>query len=145
MILKARLPLVLIILVYACTFPKFKNPNEASVAFPEYSVVFNEIDNFATLTINGEQIFRNETIIRAADKPIVVDIKESLQVGDNTIQITLFDDPASQCLSNEWHINFDIYSKGELFEYWQQRNEPGDQCEEGIKVDKTFTLALANL
>ncbi len=136
--------MVFVLLIGSCRFPKFKDPNEKKISIPDYAVVFNEIDNFATLTINGEEVFVNETLLRSADDPVVIDIKSHLKPGDNSIQIQLMDTPRGQCLTNEWNINYDIYGNGELFDYWQQRNEPGDNCADEIKVSKEYTMTVSS-
>ena len=132
---------ILVLATFSCGFPKFQNPNESPLEVPDYAVVFNEVDDFATLVINGKEVFQNERIHYASDDPIIVDIKSHLRVGNNTIAITLTDTPKGQCLNNTWNINFDIYSGGELYEYWQQRDEKGE-CEDGVKVEKEYTLTL---
>ena len=134
----------LLLLTSACTIPKFQNPNDKVIEVPTHAVVFNRIDETATVTVNGEVVYENELLLRQSDDPIVVDIKEFLRVGENNVEITLSDTPEGRCMNNEWGINYDLHINGEIFDYWQQQND-GFSCEDGIKVRKEYTVEVASL
>lgn len=134
-------PLILLLLVLTeCRFPKFEKPNEDISDVPQYGVVFYEIDNEATIWVNDQEVFQNESNLSSTDNKIIVDLQEHLRRGVNKLDIKLKDIPNDRCLVNTWSISYDIYEKGKIMDYWQEKNPNNDECKEEYKVEKTYEL-----
>ena len=127
-----------------CRFPKFEKPADKGEDYeaPEYGIVFHEIDNEAQVYVNDQLVWQTDELLKADMKKVVVDLQPSLRRGPNTINIKLLDHPGSSCLNNEWKVNYDLYSQGEIFDYWSQDSKYEMDCTEGVKVDKTHDLTL---
>ncbi len=107
---------------------------------PQYGVVFYEIDNEATIWVNDQEVFQNESNLSSTDNKIIVDLQEHLRRGVNKLDIKLKDIPNDRCLVNTWSISYDIYEKGKIMDYWQEKNPNNDECKEEYKVEKTYEL-----
>lgn len=132
------------LLMLACRFPKFEKPVDTGENYvtPEFGIVFHEIDNEAQVFVNDQQVWQTDELLRADMDKVVVDLQPHLKRGENTINIKLLDHPGSSCLNNEWKVNYDLYSDGEIFDYWSQDSKYEMDCTEGVKVDKSHALTL---
>lgn len=130
--------------IAACRFPKFEKPVDKGENYetPEFGIVFHEIDNEAQVYVNDQLVWSTDELLRADMDKVVVDLKANLRRGNNTINIKLLDHPGSSCLNNEWKVNYDLYSAGEIFDYWSQDSKYEMDCTEGVKVDKTHDLSI---
>ncbi len=130
------------LIIVACRFPKFEKPADKGETYetPEFGIVFHEIDNEAQVFVNGTLVWQTSELLRADMDKVVVDLSPNLRRGQNTVDIKLLDHPGTSCLNNEWKVNYDLYSEGEIFDYWSQDSKYEMDCTEGVKVDKTHTL-----
>ena len=132
--------ILLIVVLTQCRFPKFEKPNEDTSDVPQFGVVFYEIDNEATIWVNDQEVFQNESNLSSTDEKIVVDLRPHLQKGVNKLDIKLLDTPNDRCLVNTWSISYDIYEKGKILDYWAESNPKNDVCAEEYKVEKTYEI-----
>lgn len=132
------------LILVACRFPKFEKPTDQGESYeaPEFGIVFHEIDNEAQVYVNDQLVWSTEELLKADMDKVIVNLRPNLRRGINTINIKLLDHPGSSCLNNEWKVNYDLYSNGEIFDYWSQDSKYEMDCTEGVKVDKTHELTI---
>ncbi len=128
------------LLLQGCRFPKFEKPGDDVSGIPEFAIVFYEIDNEATVWVNSEEVFQNESNLASTDQKIVVDLKPFLKRGINRLDVKLKDIPNDRCLVNTWSVTYDIYSYGKIVDYWSEANPANDVCAEEYKVEKSYNL-----
>lgn len=136
--------LCLLLVLGACRFPKFEQPGakSESVEIPANAIVFFEIDNYAVVLVNDVEVFRNESNLSPENPSIVVDLKQFIRRGENKVEIKLLDTPNNRCIVNTWAISYDLYTNGEIADYWSQQNEPDDACVEEYKVEKVHYISI---